>query len=275
MAFEAFGLVVGRGDIFNISSDFSSSINIYKSPYDMMGVITSADYFPPYLGKDNKTIVIGDILYVQDKILKTQCFVITNVDPITVTPLFGFSAFDQDLNTYNDVTFNSVTTTTLGSNIIETELLSSASAVSNELIANTTFTIGSAVLTPPISISMDFSGPFDPPLSGFCTLVKFGGFVTLYIPQLINAAPNFGNISLAAGSLPIGYRPAIHTETFLILILARTNLVTQTTQNYSSICEVFQNGGMTIYGSLTKQQFYPSDIAHPVGSYAMLLTYKI
>lgn len=231
MAFEAFGLIVGRGDIFNIASDFSSAINIYKSPYDVLSEIIYPGYFPPYLGENKKTVLAGDILFIQDKNLVTKPCYITSVDPIT---LAAINPFDQSLNTTDSVNFNSLTATntiTIGGNIAGT------------------------VFFPAIHVSMTFNGCFFPPgavvdvtLMKF-TILGFKSFVSISVPPLFNTT-TFG-FAFTSTAVPIGYIPSFNASSMQLA----QNVVGSVVVNVPVQMQVVTDGTLRVFGDLQTGNF--------------------
>ena len=63
MAFNKYALKIGRGNFNCDASSFNSAIHNYTTP-DVFSVIKSAGYFPDYLGYDEASVKIGDILQV-------------------------------------------------------------------------------------------------------------------------------------------------------------------------------------------------------------------
>lgn len=269
MSFEAHGLIIGRGDIFNTSTDYSSSINIYKSLYDTLSEITTEGYFPAYLGDNEKTVLIGDILFIQDKNLLTKIYIITSVNPLILSTSDISNPFDQSLNIGDNVNFNSIV-----SNVMATGILSSTQLNSTSLIIeNEYIQTGADTLFSPFPISIEFAGCFNPHHTLTAWLSRFTrgsvGMATIIIPATsgtqVIAYASSSNVNI----LPIGFRPIVDCGS----IQLGKNMVGAIYKTVPIQLKLFTTGRIDVYGGVEDLEIFHTGMTP--GWQQMEMTYPV
>lgn len=201
MAFDASGLYIDRGVYNNSVTPTQLGQHSYKGIDNLETTSsTIIPYFPPYLGSTPENVLVGDTILLSCPdgfgrfvILETaptlvlapqeidspvfEHLTLTNItqndadtkilalnsvtDAVEWRDVATFNPFDQDLNTTDDVNFNSVT------------LPSVDAPVSSPL----NFYSESQI------IPLTFSGPFTTPVDVDCIATRVGNMVTLEVPR--------------------------------------------------------------------------------------------
>lgn len=110
MSFNSSGLNIGRGTFYDTASNETLSIHTYRSKDDFISDIVTTGYFPPFFGEDSYIINNGDILLIEDISEENFNYTINDASLLSLIPTIPNNRFDQELNTFNDVQFNSITT---------------------------------------------------------------------------------------------------------------------------------------------------------------------
>jgi hypothetical protein len=85
MAFYGFGLNLGRGQTNTTASEDNIATHTYKYESDTLADISSASYFPDYLGGGIEEVLVNDILLCRGSD-GVDTFTITALAPLTIEP---------------------------------------------------------------------------------------------------------------------------------------------------------------------------------------------